>query len=41
MLKSFTIFKLIMVIRKKLQMSFSDAIYIFAGNILLQADQTL
>jgi hypothetical protein len=30
-----------MVIRKKLEMSYSDAIYLFAGNVLLQADQTL
>jgi hypothetical protein len=40
-LKSFTVFKLIMVIKKKLQLSHSDAIYVFAGNTLLQADQTL
>jgi hypothetical protein len=30
-----------MVIRKKLQMKNSDALYIFAGSVLLQADQTL
>jgi len=40
-LKSFTVFKLIMVIKKKLQLNYSEAIYVFAGNTLLQADQTL
>lgn len=40
-LKSFTVFKLIMVIKKKLQISYSEAIYVFAGNVLLQADQTI
>lgn len=40
-LKSFTVFKLIMVIKKKLQVNYSEAIYVFAGNTLLQADQTL
>lgn len=40
-LKSFTVFKLIMVIKKKLQVDYSEAIYVFAGKTLLQADQTL
>jgi hypothetical protein len=40
-LKSFTVFKLIMVIKRKLQVDYSEAIYMFAGNVLLQADQTL
>lgn len=40
-LKSFTVFKLIIVIKKKLQLNYSEAIYLFAGNILLQADQTM
>lgn len=40
-MKSFTVFKLIMVIKKKLQLTYSEAIYVFAGNTLLQADQTL
>ena len=40
-MKSFTVFKLIMVIKKKLQINYSEAIYVFAGNSLLQADQTL
>ena len=30
-----------MVIKKKLQINYSEAIYVFAGNTLLQADQTL
>ena len=30
-----------MVIKKKLQINFSEAIYVFANNTLLQADQTL
>ncbi len=30
-----------MVIKKKLQLNYSEAIYLFAGNTLLQADQTL
>ena len=30
-----------MVIKKKLQINYSEAIYLFAGNTLLQADQTL
>ncbi len=30
-----------MVIKKKLQLNQAEAIYIFAGKILLQADQTL
>lgn len=40
-LKSFTVFKLIMVIKKKLQINYAEAIYVFAGNTLLQADQTI
>jgi GABA(A) receptor-associated protein len=30
-----------MVIKKKLQLNYTEAIYVFAGNTLLQADQTL
>ena len=30
-----------MVIKKKLQLNYSEAIYLFAGNTLLQADQTM
>ena len=30
-----------MVIKKKLQMKQTDAIYVFAGSTLLQADQTI
>ena len=40
-LKTFSVFKLIMVIKKKLQMKQTDAIYVFAGSTLLQADQTI
>lgn len=40
-LKSFNVFKLIMVIKKKLQLNQAEALYLFAGKILLQADQTL
>jgi hypothetical protein len=40
-LKSFTVFKLIMVIKKKLQLNHTEAIYLFAGNTLLHAEQTL
>ena len=41
MLKSFTIFKLIMIIKKKLQLNHTEAIYLFARNTLLHAEQTL
>ncbi len=40
-MKSFTVFKLIMVIKKKLQLNHTEAIYLFAGNTLLHAEQTL
>ena len=30
-----------MVIKKKLQLNYTEAIYLFAGNTLLQANQTL
>lgn len=40
-LKSFTIFKLIMIIKKKLQLNHTEAIYLFARNTLLHAEQTL
>jgi GABA(A) receptor-associated protein len=39
--KSFSVFKLIAVIRKKLSLKPTETLYIFAGNALLQADQTL
>lgn len=30
-----------MVIKKKLQLNHTEALYLFAGNTLLQADQTM
>jgi hypothetical protein len=30
-----------MVIKKKLQLNHTEAIYLFAGNVLLQAEQTI
>lgn len=30
-----------MVIKKKLQLNYTEAIYVFSGNTLLQAEQTL
>jgi hypothetical protein len=40
-LKTFSIFKLIMIIKKKLQLGHTEAIYLFANNTLLHAEQTL
>lgn len=40
-LKTFTVFKLIMIIKKKLQIDHTEAIYLFANNTLLHAEQTL
>ena len=40
-LKSFNVYKLIMVIKKKIELDKSEAIYLFVNNSLLQAGQTL
>ena len=40
-LKSFNVYKLIMVIKKKIELDKSQAIYLFINNNLLQAGQTL
>ncbi|MCB0371060.1 MAG: hypothetical protein KDD45_16975 [Bdellovibrionales bacterium] len=40
-MKTFTVFKLIMVIKNKLKINQTEAIYLFAGNTLLHAEQTL
>lgn len=41
MLKSFNIYKLIMVVKKKIELDKTEAIYLFINNVLLQAGQTL
>ena len=41
MLKSFNIYKLIMVVKKKIELDKTEAIYLFINNTLLQAGQTL
>lgn len=41
MLKSFNIYKLIMVVKKKIELDKAEAIYLFINNTLLQAGQTL
>lgn len=40
-LKTFNVYKLIMVIKKKIELDKSEAIYLFINNNLLQAGQTL
>ena len=40
-LKSFNVYKLIMVIKKKIELDKSEAIYLFINKNLLQAGQTL
>ena len=39
--KSFNIYKLIMVVKKKIELDKTEAIYLFINNTLLQAGQTL
>ena len=40
-LKSFSVFKLIMIIKRKLKLKPTEAIYIYSGKTLLQSDQKL
>ena len=40
-LQSFSVFKLLMIIKKKLELQDSQTLYLYYGNILLTSDQTL
>jgi hypothetical protein len=40
-LKSFTVFKLIMIIKQKMYIGHAKAIYLFSNNTLLHAEQTI
>ena len=40
-LKSFNVYKLIMVVKKKIELNKTEALYLFVDNNLLQAGQTM
>lgn len=40
-LKSFNVYKLIMVVKKKIDLNKTEALYLFVDNNLLQAGQTM